>query len=667
MLSVLQRPGVARFVAAYRTELRQVVWGWVYPALWVGMALFTAGFANVPSLTSAGMFFEVIATKNSTGLLGLLAMFMGGLSATRNARTRFDALEGAYPVGLEVFLARWAANLTAMLPFLIPPLVVAAGIGPAALFAALTPVFLAEAIITIGFSSALAYALIAWIGPRRWVFLLLPSVWLAFSLGMVTVNVPGVELFNFGRISQVVYTDLWGRDLWGALPTAFNIFYGGLILALVAALSWRLIRQRFRRRSLPALAMFAGAVAVIVTGGGAFFATSASAENRSFLAPQLDGVILEPKALPFAISRYEIDVEMSDPALPRYTTTLTLVNRGTEPLREVPLTLNAQLRVMEVSAPYTRQADSLMVQLPEALAPGRSYSLTLRYEGTLNRMLRRLGAVYATDFTAAHGVRLSFSAVWYPQAGRFPVLIDMGFPPKEPAAVRLTVRGSGLDFASNLPPVATNGPDQVWEAQSASMIHLIGAAELAREQVGMFTLIGRPFNVERVRETVQAYYVPAWEHIKRFFPAEDVTGALILLDDLDEGRFADGIRTDGIALFRGPVTAIMAMSTATWYQDFFIGGDVAAAMLNGNFGLLSRELANFLWVHYQHKGDLSAMRQTLGEDPLGIRSVFMDIYAAEGESGLIAYLAKLQPTLRQTLFMAPPEIKAHLEGVRNAR
>ncbi|MCC6973624.1 MAG: hypothetical protein IT322_06410 [Anaerolineae bacterium] len=661
----------SRFMAAFLLEVRLIVWHWSYALLlliWIGLVVAT----TQPSMASARVILEMSTGRNAIGLLSLIALFIGSLSATRAARNRFDQLEEAYPSSVEILIGRWLAVVVVLLPFLLPPLVITFGSGSFNAWWALIPTYLFEGTITVAFTAAFAYALMGWLGLHRWIYPLLVLLWLAVTMGttLLAVNTPSLSsltLLNFARLGALPQTQLWGRVTLGSLPQLFNGFYIAFSAGLLALLAWKYIGRRFNRRSVLASMAMLVSIVLLVMFGAQYVAVNALAESPMSGSVPDSYVVMEPlrEALPLQVTDYDIQIDFGSAESPRYTTTITLANVSAAPLAILDLTLNSSLRVTEATLPYERDGHSLRLKPPQPLQPREQLTVTLHYEGAIWQMLVYRGAVQAANFTRTDGIRLSYSAAWYPVAGTRPVRISPITEPTVTSSFRVRVEGvNGLNFATNLQRVDS----QTWQAKSAYFTHLIGVRDLAEVKVGQFTLIGLPDDVDRARPAVEQYYIPALEVFSRYFDQLAPEFQLFIGDTTDGlPWFGPTLRADNIITMIEYPLSIQSLER-TDNLDNQLDLLMTAAYFDNDFmmQLITGDLARFLWAHHKANGDSTRIAAILNPGYYGVATAINELYAREGEAGIHRLIAEIQANKANLKGMPSNQLVAWIKEVSGA-
>lgn len=512
----MRSPALNRLRVAFNTELRLLAANWIYPLLhllWIALLyMMFVGHDN----RSAQALLETTLGRISIGLVSLMGLFLAGISASRSKRMKFHDVEDSFPTGFEMTAGRWLACVLALLFFLVEPIAIAALQGPPTSLLDELPVFLGEASLTIAFTSAFAWALVTWLKPGRWTYPLLAAGWLSFLLGptLLADGFPSASLLNFMRQGVSFYSDLWGRLVYGEQPVWFNLFYAGLLLLCLTILALSLSLRRFRRPSLPG-----GALALVALGlmgwSGMHYITGVQAAQ---IAPEAGILPNEPS--PFIVTKYDLTLDLSDARQPRFGAEVTVVNHSSAPLGELAFRLNPALAITDAGLPFERKDDLVYIRLPEPLAAGATRSLHFQYQGRLRLESVSAGVVAASDFIDPRGLRLTPQAIWYPVPASL-----AGTPGlHDPAYIRLAVTGSDLPLAANLPASGAN----VFEADAAGWVFLIGSPRLAVEQTGRVTLITSQADLAQARPYARVFY-DLLNAILPFFPQANVQGLVLMV------------------------------------------------------------------------------------------------------------------------------------------
>ncbi len=514
------RTALHRFHMAFRTELRMLVVNWGYPllhVLWILLLFFL--FVKQPDQRSSQALLETTVGRISIGLISLAGIFLTGISTSRSQQSKFVELEETFPTSFEIIAGRWLAGLFSLLIFLIEPIGIASIQGPVTSLVSGIPTFVGEATLTIAFTTAVAWTLISWLKPGRWVYPLLVAGWLGFLLGptLLTNIYPPASLLNFMRQGTSFYSELWGRLIYGAQPNWFNLFYAGLLLSALALMALRLHLKRYQRSFLWTGALLIVGLVLAGLGGFRYVSGVQAVQNASF--PVSGNPVLSAQPT-FTVDAYDLTMDLKDPKVPLFSVQLTAHNIGEQTLDVLGFTLNPVLVLRDTNLPVTRENQLVFVHLPKPLAPGDTLTLTFQYEGVLRLETISEGVVEASDFINPKGVRLIPGANWYPiPAGlsKTPGLHGL-------AHIHLKVIGSDLHFGSNLPPTGEN----TFEADGASWVFLVGSPHLVTEQIGSTILVTSQNDLTRARPLVDVFAVPL-QGITPFFPETTVHGLVLMV------------------------------------------------------------------------------------------------------------------------------------------
>jgi hypothetical protein len=641
-----------RFRAAYLMELRLLCRHWSYLALHVIWASLLWYGNRDAGINTARYLLETGLGHMGLGLISLTSLFVAAAAASRSHRARFTALDETLPTGLEVPLGRWLATVTALMGALAEPLALAALAGPASSWWSALPVYLGEGLITVAFTSAFAWLLVDWLGMRRWLYPVLGAWWLAFLVGQDMVNspsagMPELKLFDFMRMTSGAYRDMWGRLLEGSRPLWFNLFYLGLALLFLAGIAWRVRQKRLRRMpALPALAAFLAA-AVAVAGGAGYFRQmqtwSQLADTDQARVNELSAQILSRPRAPEVIDRYAVTADLTTPSAPRFTARMTIRNSGLQALPTVTLTLHHSFTVTETSLPLNRTGDFLSVQLPEPLPPGGATDLTLEYSGSLFLLAPRWNQIpVPMFFTTEQGVRLADPALWYPEAGQQLPTVYERREDVAPFAFDLQVKApKGWGVISNLAPA---GPGH-FAGTGATWAMLLASPSLAVEQVGAITLAGSRDQLARAAAYVTEFQ-KAMDDLSRFFPGVKPDGMTIIIFDgyagVPDGTTPDGNHAVVLTEQNAVIYARRFPANAYWY----IGNPLFRDLWTMSGGVhlddpILMAVGQFLWAHYQ-LGDDAAQMTALADQRNPVMRALAEVYAQQGESGILRVLAKLR-------------------------
>ena len=636
---------LSRLGAAYRLELRLMGRHWsffVLHGLWILLLLST--FQGSASLGTAKVLLGTVLRFVALSLLSLVALFVAGISASRHRQTHFDQLENAFPTGLEIPLGRWLACLTIMSSFLVEPLIVALAIGPLESFLESAPLFLAESVLLLAFFTAGTWWLISLLGLRRWGYPLLAVIWISFLVApelLHRLSIPGSSLLNVTGNGQPTwtYSELFGRLILGELPGWSDLFYGGLLLLCIGAFAWREHVRRFQRRSVLVGALTAVALLVTAIGGGGYVSTAAATSAqidrlRAFYDSGSPGTIL-PADLPEGVSAYDLVLDLTDPAQPRFSAALDVYNRGEMPITTLTMTLAASLEVTDSSLPLERDGSRLTFTLPEPLAPGETLPVRLDYHGTVWRAEDYGGNLRYIAFLQPDGVRLPLGAGWYPLVGW--TLSATYLSAAVPARYHLQVIGAdNLTFVSNLP---ATGPG-TFETAGASSAMLFGSPYLEMTQVHQETLVTARDLLDALRTRVETRFEPDLAYLARFFPDTPLYPLLIIgVDNPYAGLPGDDVGTAEQRVMLLDTSDLGEEMPWTHSNDF----DQLVISLGGaDLWPIAEVIRPFLWSHYQQQGDAALMRADLAAQPNLTAGpaieALLDLYETYGDAGIVRLL-----------------------------
>ncbi|MDI3339816.1 MAG: hypothetical protein QJR03_04715 [Sphaerobacter sp.] len=673
---------LARALIAWRLELRLLVRHWAYPLLLAAWSAFVIYVFRDQAVISPEAALNRDLGHFSIGISSLAALLLGAAGAGRSQRTRFASLEESYPTGAEVLLGRWLAGVVALLPTQVAAVAIAGRAGPASSLWRGLPTFVLEATITVAFCTAVGWLLVSWLGPRRWVYPLLAGGWLGclglpVFLGRRNLGIPGAELLDFMRSDTGSYEELWGRLFEGALPVWFNLFYAGLAALGVALVVARVAARRRRRAPLVPAALALAALVVAAASATAYVqqvrAWEARAVDRGKPRP-LPGPGDLATAAVETIDAWEIAVDLTDPASPRFDARFTLRNAGSEPITAATLTLHRDLAITMSSLPYARDGDVLTLTLSEPLAPGATRDLRLAYAGPIWAFIAGFDQTpYPVTFTAADGVRLAHSGGWYPVPGRMLAPPDWSEPTHPPAAFHLAVTvPEGWGVFSNLPATG----DTTFASERATWVVLFASPRLRTEQVGASTIVAPEALLPRARALVPDYEALLAD-LARYFPGPAPKGlTFAVLDTLP-----------GTAAYTPPAgdqpLVIMSGTTPRDLKKYplnrrYVMGDALAADLWGLAGgapelpFLFHVVQESLWARHVAGGDPERFRREVTDalgggqaDPAVV--ALAKIEARRGEDGVRQVIARMiaeQQTLRG---LAPAELAAWIEEAGGAR
>jgi hypothetical protein len=667
---------VSRFWASYRLELRQIVTSPGYILLniaWGGFLIANSlrGGQLHPYLTAQQFMLSGLGS-GYVGMISLIALFMAGISASRAARARFEVLEAAFPTGSEVPTARLLALLTAVCAFLVVPLLLAVWAGPVDKFLVNLPLFLFEAVLSLAFVIAIIWLVGVTYGIRRYMYPLFACAWLAsIVLPGSMVNTPSANLLRFFR-STGGYAEIWGRTAQGELPTLFNLFYVGVVLALLSGIVWLYAARRAHLRVIPAAGVTLTATAFALLIGSRYTEAIQNARSdfyRQDISPQVDYSL--PGDAAYHPTAYTIHADLRD--MPRFTVTMDVT--GDTPFSVLEFTLYDALTITKSNVPYERDGHFVRFNFD---APVQKATLQLEYEGNMWRSGYFVVGQppEGQDFVQEGGVNLSCAAAWYPIPGR--ILIGrlglqnfnefgyaMGFSSRytpdcilaEPARFTLSADYNG-ELASNL---EQTGVGQFASA-SATWLHLLGSQNLVTDQVEDVVFTTAQTQHAYVRGKVEQYYIPVLAHLRTFFP--DVHGIRVFV--VDDGVFGMMFQPLAMPMLDGDLVAHVTPTRLDYFEQnsneayHSMGQQLTDSLFGYGNHPLSENIGYFLWAHYISDGDVERMRDVMQngipQGGWGIRSYYgttpadhypvaqalFDIYSKRGEAGTRAVLNRLR-------------------------
>jgi len=695
---------LTRFAAAFFMELRLICWHWSYLLLHILWAALIFGNLAGRDMGTAQNTLEQGMIPIVRTMVSGIALFVTGASYARAIRTRFIGIDDTLPTRFEVHLGRWAASTTAILGFIIEPLVLAGLSGPIqSLMIGLIP-YLLGTIIPLTAATALAWLIVSRLSIRRWIFPLLAAIWLALItlpsvLPRITI-MPFRGLFNFsGNGNPITYTELFGTMPQGALPFWFNLFYLALAVLLVGLVMTRYQRRRFYRvaRASLTVTLIAALVALFAVVGYSRTVSAAqgveSADAK--LHEEFSASLVRPGEAQEMIQSYDLSVDLSEVTRPRFVARIQILNRGTAPLETLHLTLSRDLIIDQASVPITRDRDFLTLTPSTPLDAGATLSVEMTYSGAVWRSTTVFGGVpMAVDFANADGVSLTSDLGWYPRAGWF---VPRGYSPEklEPPPASFTVRISGaaeMQFASNL-SVVTGSDDRTFASTSADELMIIGSPRLARSDVGTsesgtITVIAAQYDMASFKRSATNIYVPTMQQIRRFFPYVNIAGlqlfgteqfTLYPIYTLNDGWILDSkprfllvrVKPDHVyervSLITRDLIVPLFASSLYDVRSQMPGADGIRVHYPANTGLLDG-IALFITLHELTNGDSVAIQTWLDEIAetqeadtnraygnyvnLPVAQALSTIYSQGGEAAVIRALK--QARLRQADLLALP-------------
>lgn len=630
---------ITQFWCAYRTELRLLVWHWSYGLMHLfWLALLMQRFSR--DVGSAQLVMEQDFVRFAAIFLGLGAVFLAGFSATRSQRTRFHDLDNTFSTGVNVHLGRVFACFTALMLFVVEPLLQSFIRGPIYAFMAGLLPFLVSVTVTIGFITFGTYWLMSLLGSVRWAYPVLVAIWMVFATLPNLLNEQLAEppafssLVSFLRIGtgRGGYTEVFGSLTQGALPQLYNAFYLGLTLLLIGLIVVIYRRRRFRQFSRTGAALAALALMIVLWSGGSYVKAVEDGRSR---APLDDPASASPDALTRAfntllttaeaVRRYDITLDASQPAQPVFMVRMDITNETASPLTFIHLTLYHSFTIDSASVPYERDGDHLRLLLPEPLPPGATLPVEMNYSGSVWRVELFSGVPEAVDFTTDAGIRLAYNTAWYPRAG----IIDLDAPeayaaPAVASSFNLSIinRPQDMTFSSNLEAIS----ETEFTGESIRSVFLLGSPRLVREVQGAVELVIARNDYPVVAPLIETHFQPGFTHIQSFFPDLAVSRWKVLAqDDLPlpfnrELLLSPEGRMYATSYYPPSTKQIVTSYYAADTQDL---PDAALPMLfypvvASYWTLAGQEMSFlvdgaslFLWHHYQAAGDANQITAAL--------------------------------------------------------
>lgn len=634
---------LSRFLTAWRMELRLLTRHWTYPVLnlvWIGVVLFMQrNFSDVSATVALSRDLGAF----SIGIMALPALIVGAATAARGERTRFVALDESYPTGAEVTLGRWLATVVALLPSQIVPLILAYRIGPPIAVARAVPVYVLEATITFAFATALGWCLVTWLGARRWIYPLLGMGWvgalgLPVLFGVGNLNIPGSRLADFMRSTAGNYDSFWGRITEEPLPTWFNLFYTGLAVLALALIALHSQRRRLRR-----LPIVPGAVALAAFALTATAATAYVTQIQDWRAQAEVPVWVEYPTPDEAVDAWDIDVDLTQPATPKFVTRMAVRNASEAPLEQVTLSLYRDLEVTESSLPFERDGDALIITPPQPLAPGETIELRLAYEGSLWVFVSMHREHFEpVAFTKDTAVRLVPGIGWYPLPGRANLGYS-GVVDHPPAQIHLSVTAPpDLPVVTNLPSVG----EHRYAAERATWANLYAHPHLRTEQLGRVTVISPDEYLPWARKLAPRYEA-AMEDMARFFPEVEPSGLTLAVLDWGGGFHGHTPPADQQLFVQLDPNRLPGIEQYPGNAAVFIGDEVARDLTMISTGKPPAwHIEPFLWAMHISGGDPDKLRAELearidSEEPHIVTLALVELYEADGESAVARALQRL--------------------------
>lgn len=664
-----------RLLTAWRMELRLVVRHWSYPLMLLGWWTLVAYVFSIQSLISPEAALKGNPGAFSVGIAALAALLLGAFVAGRSQRVRFAALEETFPTGAEVLLGRWLACLVALLPTQVAAVVLAGRVGPAASLWRGLPTFLLEAGITLAFAVSVGWLFVTWLGPRRWVYLLLAGGWIAslgWEIALGWQGRPGSDLLDVLRSTTNRYEELWGRLMEGERPVWFNLFYAGLAALFVALVVARVMARRKRRAPLiPA----ACALAALMLAASAATVYVRQAQAWASQAITIESIQLPEATVtsPVVVDAWEIAANLTDPASPRFDARLTLRAAGDKPISTVMLALHRDLEITMSSVPYEREGDVLTLALPEPLAPGATQDLHLTYGGEVWILVPSFRPLPdPLVFTSERGVRLPFFAGWYPVPGEDLVGPNESGELHPPGRFVLTVsvpRGWGV--FTNLPATG----ETTFASDRTTWAVLYASPRLRSERVGASTIIAPEAILPDARAVIPTYEALLAEYAP-FFPIAAPDGVTLAVLDSFAGM-ADHTPPAGDQ----PLVVVSQhmpedLMESTGGHRHFIADALAAdlwVLAGGDTGETTARsgISEYLWTRHRAGTDPAQFERALvanGESYTApIARALFAIEGQHGVDGVREVIARMIAEGESLQILKPDQIATWIEEVGGAR
>ncbi|MFZ5822983.1 MAG: hypothetical protein ACOY94_01375 [Bacillota bacterium] len=578
--------------------------------------------------------------------MSLAALFVGAVSASRSWRNKFAELEASLPGGPDLVLGRYLAGVAGLMGLTLTPAFLAVLFGPASSLLTAVPEFLGQALIAVGFGLSVGWFLVGFLGADRWVYPLAAMCWLILAVVQrvfrgARLHVAELSLVDVMRLNFQPYTELWGYVQAGPLPLWFHVFYLGVAAALVTAVLWRYMSSRNRRFPAAVASLAVVALSVVALAGGRYvllvseWNEQGAAARVRFQEARREGG--QPAAV---IEDYDLTVDLRQSPLMKVEAGLTIRNTGRDPLTAGILTLNPDLKVTGASTGYRQTGSRLELTLTPPLPPGGTVQVQVRYAGAV--WLPRDGLIpRAAYFTSASGAFLSGPAGWYPLSGHVGVTAEHPTA-HPPASFRIRVESpENWTFVSNL-AVAAGGE---FRGRAITQAMIAGSPRLAVRGGATVTMVGSADDLVGVAG-LAGLYEEAFLSFSRFFPDLAVNALTIWVADAGTAFPTSLPSGEG-----RPVLVIsrnqLAHVGAPWPRGFAALGkpliDELWRMGEGHpQGKVYEEVALYLWLHYQHKGDGGQIAQRIPKERYPYAYALHDLYAAQGREAVARALAKLR-------------------------
>lgn len=686
------RNTIQRFWATYVLELRLTCLHWAYLlflVVWSGFIIITYTQDDYRSIQ--GLFNVVL------GFGSLIAMFLTGIQASRPQRNRFDLLEIALPSGLEILLARWLVSMTTVGGLVIAPLVVLITAPAGRLNTSYVINNLLLILVAAAFATGLIWLVQNTLGIRRWMYPLFGILWLAGGIlpNMLTndrLPLPGISLINFITMNQSISSPLWGQLSQGQLTDLTILFYVGIVMLFAGVMLWRSALARFYRRSPTIIILTGVAVAVVLFAGSRYTAQVSAANQQVITEDQHQQTfvdqIMHPAEMPFEVTAYNVMFALGTPS--QLTAEMDVLNRSDAPLTELTFSLYHQFEITDASENFTRDRDILTLSLSQALAPGESLHVSVSYQGNIAYLERRLGRPpEATYFIHPEGVNLACAVLWYPVPGQLlPAYTEVNdnfhaIPHctlDKPAAFSLVIDAPGpLNYASNLTRIDAT----TFMSEGTTWVQMIGAPNLQTTTEGALTFVTTVEEFSRLRSLIRRYYIPAFEHLQRFFP--DAPHLTVVALELSPDSWS---RWDAYPATEESLVAFFAprqfdfITVATQSEYYNLGEPLLASVFGAQRNTVIANVIYFLWIHYGANGDVEQMGLLLDSGlPAGgtysyfslpyderyrIAFTLYDLYRAQGETAVINLIHEMRAQINTWGGLSADEIAARIEESMHA-
>lgn len=206
-----------------------------------------------------------------------------------------------------------------------------------------------------------------------------------------------------------------------------------------------------------------------------------------------------------------------------------------------------------------------------------------------------------------------------------------------------------------------------FEAQEATWVFLIGSPRLAVEQVGEVTLVAAQNDLPRARQLVDVYARPL-EELRRFFPDLTIDGLTLMVLSEEPGLpdFTPPSERQVVIITSRLRLAGLEGETdaASLAVDLWQMGGVAlhprlhemnpsentigrvTTFLGGNeitpLDDTIQQFSRFFQDYVDHLGDARLMQAGLSHDSSRIKATLIDIYARQGEAGIVRVIQAIR-------------------------